>query len=179
MRQKLSEEERKRQEKKLRCFDEAVLKNTDITNNGKLVFWIFGFIEMLLFLFPVGHSWKEIKEDGITILYMMIWPCGSISFYMQSYFIIMEGKKNHSLWKKCRYLPVERSVFIRTRMEYLWNITWKVTLVAIVLQVLGALLETGRFSLFAIAYALVFAGVIPFLVNAANIYLRTREKERR
>ncbi len=166
-----AKEEYEGQLKVLRRFDEALLKETDVITNGKLVFWIYVIIEMLVFLVPMDGNWREMK----WVIWLGPFGVGSSIAYMQAYVTVTEQKKQHSLWKKCRYLPVERSVFLRSRFKILYGVQWKIFLTATVMQSAVVLLATGKWSLWTLLYTFLFAGAIPFCGCALYI-LRTVRK---
>ncbi|MGN0352339.1 MAG: hypothetical protein ACI4ES_11855 [Roseburia sp.] len=165
-------EETEIQRRKISMFDEEIRKNEDIVTSGMLVFWIYVVIECLLFFIPVGG----LEEGEETIyFYGLIFSIGSAMLYIRRYLYVMEERKNIPIWRKCRYLPISKKEFLKSRLQYLNQMLWKCVVVAVMIQCGAALFAYGKLTIWNLLYPIVVAGILPYLTTFFSIVMSCRD----
>ncbi len=118
----MKSEERKKelqaQRKRLEAFDRTFQKENDFMTSGKTLFWIYVVFEIITFLIIVGTEGRMENIVGITTGFAI---CAT-GYYMRDYCYTTEQNKRVSLWKKVSAAPIERSVFVASRVGYLSRI---------------------------------------------------------
>ena len=173
----MKSEERKKelqaQRKRLEAFDRTFQKENDFMTSGKTLFWIYVVFEIITFLIVVGIEGRMENIVGITTGFAI---CAT-GYYMRDYCYTTEQNKRVSLWKKVSAAPIERSVFVASRVGYLSRLLLKITPVAVLVQVIGALLGYGKVTGWQILYPIIAAGGIPFLIFFLQILCDTRKRK--
>ena len=160
------------QRRKISRFDEEIRKNEDSLTSGMVAFWLYVVLEMIFFLIPIGG-----EEDGVETIYFLgiIYSVGSTMFYIRRYLYVVEDRKNIPIWKKCRYFPLSKKEFLKSRFQYLSRLLWKCAVAAVITQCAITLLAYGKITVWNLLYPIIFAGILPFLFASFSIVTACRD----
>lgn len=168
MKEQAKREQNRLQREKIRAFDKNEIDSyTTLMNH--ILCGMFTVFAVMLLMFPV-------QEDEYVTLYGGLFALWAAFYRINQYTKVKEGEnKIVSLYDKLKYLAIDRKQIILVRIEYLFRFQSKVLLAALVAQIVGAYLASGKVTWENILWVLMASWGIPILVVSIDIIFSTRD----
>lgn len=157
--------EREKEERaRIREFDKELFSYT-----GQIAWFLpglFSFILLVMVAIPVQEL--ELNDKMLWMIDFML--AGWVSYFVLLPYVnvtdsLMPRQKKSGTYRKLKYLPVSKKQYRRVRMAYLFRFLWKLALIGLVMQCLGAAADLKSITVWNVLYAIGVLLVYPLFLG--------------